>query len=107
MQSSWRNGGRVNSIRIRLTSGALYENEYIKENGIWKLRVLKYRPQWHSTFEKGIPNFCITNNRMGSHATVLSAMVKLKYRNFIPFVNTKYPEGTISVSFIDCRCDGP
>lgn len=33
--------------------GALYENEYIKEGGIWKLRVLKYRPQWHATFEKG------------------------------------------------------
>jgi hypothetical protein len=35
--------------------GALYENEFIKEDGIWKLRVLKYRPQWHATFEKGIP----------------------------------------------------
>jgi hypothetical protein len=33
--------------------GALYENEYVKVNGIWKLCVLKYRPQWHATFEKG------------------------------------------------------
>ena len=39
---------------MSLTLGALYENEYIKENGIWKLKVLKYRPQWHATFEKGI-----------------------------------------------------
>jgi hypothetical protein len=34
--------------------GALYENEYIKEGGIWKLQVLRYRPQWHATFEKGM-----------------------------------------------------
>lgn len=33
--------------------GALYENEYIKENGIWKIKTLRYRPQWHATFEKG------------------------------------------------------
>jgi hypothetical protein len=39
---------------MALIVGALYENEYIKENGVWKLKTLKYRPQWHATFEKGI-----------------------------------------------------
>src|SRR5271155_1826664 len=34
--------------------GALYENEYIKEGGIWKLQVLGSRPQWHAAFEKGM-----------------------------------------------------
>jgi hypothetical protein len=42
------------SNEIALIVGALYENEYIKENGVWKLKTLKYRPQWHATFEKGI-----------------------------------------------------
>lgn len=41
------------SIEGSLTLGALYENEYIKENGIWKIKTLRYRPQWHATFEKG------------------------------------------------------
>ena len=36
--------------------GALYENEYVKEDGKWKIKILRYRPQWHATFEKGIPH---------------------------------------------------
>ena len=36
-----------------LIAGALYENEYVKEDGKWKIKVLRYRPQWHATFEKG------------------------------------------------------
>jgi SnoaL-like domain len=39
----------------RLIEGALYENEYVKEDGKWKIKVLRYRPQWHATFEKGTP----------------------------------------------------
>jgi len=34
--------------------GALYENEYIKEDGEWKIQVLKYRPQWHADWTKGV-----------------------------------------------------
>jgi len=60
--------------------GALYENEYIKEGGIWKLRVLKYRPQWHATFEKGC-----------AHTPP----------NFVPFVDTKYPEDPTGPDVLD------
>lgn len=34
--------------------GALYENDYVRENGIWKIQVLKYRPQWHANWTEGI-----------------------------------------------------
>jgi hypothetical protein len=55
MPISCLNGGKVIvPIEMALIVGALYENEYIKENGVWKLKTLKYRPQWHATFEKGI-----------------------------------------------------
>jgi hypothetical protein len=33
--------------------GALYENSYIKIDGVWKIKVLNYRPVWHATHEKG------------------------------------------------------
>jgi hypothetical protein len=33
--------------------GGIYENEYVKEDGTWKIRVLDYNPIWHGEFEKG------------------------------------------------------
>jgi hypothetical protein len=33
--------------------GGIYENEYVRENGIWKIRVLDYNPLWHGNFDKG------------------------------------------------------
>ncbi|HEX7761320.1 MAG TPA: nuclear transport factor 2 family protein [Caulobacteraceae bacterium] len=33
--------------------GGLYENQYRKENGVWKIHVLNYVPQWHADFETG------------------------------------------------------
>jgi hypothetical protein len=33
--------------------GGLYENEYVKENGVWKIKVLNYRGLWHADFETG------------------------------------------------------
>ena len=33
--------------------GSLYENVYAKENGVWKIQVLNYRPVWHADFDKG------------------------------------------------------
>jgi hypothetical protein len=44
-------GGFVSHTVRRLTSGALYENEYIKVDGEWRLLVLKYRPVWHSKYD--------------------------------------------------------
>lgn len=33
--------------------GGLYENEYVKDNGVWKIKRLYYAPQWHADFETG------------------------------------------------------
>ena len=33
--------------------GGLYENTYVRENGIWKIKILNYRPVFHATFEDG------------------------------------------------------
>ena len=33
--------------------GGLYENEYVKEDGVWKISLLNYLPQWHADFETG------------------------------------------------------
>jgi hypothetical protein len=33
--------------------GGLYENTYAREQGVWKIKVLNYRPIWHADFETG------------------------------------------------------
>lgn len=33
--------------------GGIYENEYVRENGIWKIKVLDYQAIWHADFDKG------------------------------------------------------
>jgi hypothetical protein len=33
--------------------GGVYENEYVKENGTWKIKVLDYRPYWIANYERG------------------------------------------------------
>ena len=33
--------------------GGLYENTYARENGVWKIKILNYRPIWHADFETG------------------------------------------------------
>lgn len=33
--------------------GGVYENEYIKEDGVWKIFRLRYYPFWHGVFEQG------------------------------------------------------
>lgn len=36
--------------------GGLYENQYRKEDGVWKIHVLNYMPQWHADFSTGWAN---------------------------------------------------
>jgi SnoaL-like domain len=36
--------------------GGVYENEFIKENGVWKIFKLRYFPFWHADFEDGWSN---------------------------------------------------
>lgn len=33
--------------------GGVYENTYVKEDGIWKFKILDYRGLWHADVEKG------------------------------------------------------
>lgn len=33
--------------------GGIYENEYVREDGVWKIAVLNYRAIWHAEFDKG------------------------------------------------------
>jgi hypothetical protein len=48
--------------------GGLYENTYESSGGIWRIKVLFYRPFWHGTFEQGwaytppdyVPNASVT-----------------------------------------------
>ena len=36
--------------------GGIYENTYAREDGIWKIKVLNYRPFWHADFNSGWAN---------------------------------------------------
>ncbi|KAF2710975.1 hypothetical protein K504DRAFT_524091 [Pleomassaria siparia CBS 279.74] len=56
---------------VQWWEGGIYENEYIKEDGTWKIFRLKYFPFWHATFEKG-----------WSHTKP----------NYVPFLSTMYPD---------------
>ena len=51
--------------------GGLYENEYIKEDGVWKIFKLRYFPFWHGDFEHGWG---------------------YKVSGFVPFETKTYPE---------------
>jgi hypothetical protein len=33
--------------------GGIYENTYVKEDGVWKIKILDYKPQWHADLDKG------------------------------------------------------
>ena len=62
--------------------GGLYENEYVKEKGVWKIKLLNYRPVYHATFEHG---WTYTKP------------------NFVPFFSKKdlYPKNPVGPNAID------
>jgi hypothetical protein len=33
--------------------GGIYENDYVRDNGVWKIKVLRYFPFWHGSFAEG------------------------------------------------------
>jgi hypothetical protein len=33
--------------------GGIYENEYVKVDGVWKIKALRYYPFWHGSFAEG------------------------------------------------------
>ena len=51
--------------------GGMYENQYVREDGVWKIKVLDYNPVWHALFESG-----------WAHTPP----------EFVPFFTTAYPE---------------
>ena len=36
-----------------MLEGGLYENTYRKVDGVWRVHILNYNPQWHADFETG------------------------------------------------------
>lgn len=38
---------------VQWWEGGVYENEYIKEDGVWKIFKLRYFPFWHAGFDNG------------------------------------------------------
>jgi hypothetical protein len=51
--------------------GGLYENTYRKVDGVWRIHILNYCPQWHADFETGWAN---------------------TRPNYVPFLDTVYPD---------------
>jgi SnoaL-like domain len=51
--------------------GGIYENTYKKVDGVWRIHILNYMPQWHADFETG-----------WAHTRP----------NYVPFLSTTYPE---------------
>jgi hypothetical protein len=51
--------------------GGIYENDYVREDGIWKIKALRYFPFWHGSFAEGWAKTPI---------------------DFIPMAKTLYPE---------------
>ena len=51
--------------------GGVYENEFVRESGIWKIKALRYFPFWHGSFAEGWQKSPI---------------------DFIPMAKTLYPE---------------
>ena len=51
--------------------GGIYENEYVREDGIWKIKALRYFPFWHGTFDEG-----------WAHTPI----------DFVPMASVTYPE---------------
>ena len=53
MQAGVHETASDNGMPRQWWEGGIYENEYVKENGTWKIKVLDYNPIWHGMFDKG------------------------------------------------------
>jgi hypothetical protein len=54
--------------------GGIYENDYVREDGVWKIKALRYFPFWHGSFAEGWAKTPI---------------------DFIPMAKTLYPEDPV------------
>jgi hypothetical protein len=44
---------RPPELPLQVYEAGLYENEYVREGGVWKIRRLEYALQWQALYEKG------------------------------------------------------
>jgi len=51
--------------------GGIYENDYVRQDGVWKIKALRYYPFWHGSFQEGWAKTPI---------------------DFIPMAKTTYPQ---------------
>jgi len=47
------NPNKPSNIPAAFWEGGVYENEYVKENGVWKIAVFNYRVVWQADYDKG------------------------------------------------------
>jgi len=47
---------RKQGAPIQWWEGGIYENTYVRENGVWKIKVLNYRAFWHADYATGWAN---------------------------------------------------
>ena len=40
-------------LPLQWWEGGIYENDYVRENGVWKIKVINYNVVYHGPFEKG------------------------------------------------------
>lgn len=47
---------RKQGTAIQWWEGGMYENTYVRENGVWKIKILNYRAFWHADYATGWAN---------------------------------------------------
>jgi hypothetical protein len=47
---------RKTGSALQWWEGGMYENTYVRENGIWKIKILNYRAFWHADYATGWAN---------------------------------------------------
>jgi hypothetical protein len=75
--------------------GGIYENEYVRENGVWKIKKLAYFPFWHGSFAEGwgktpidfIPmaSICYPEDPLGPDALIEPAPRLWPATDIVPF----------------------
>lgn len=53
MQAGRHESAVDNGMPRQWWEGGIYENEYVRDGGVWKIKVLDYNPIWHGMFDKG------------------------------------------------------
>jgi hypothetical protein len=76
--------------------GGIYENTYVKEDGVWKIKILNYNPLWHADYKNGWahtkvgyiptdPPVLYPENPTGPDAPIEPAWVLWPETSIVPF----------------------